>query len=483
MTDTLATDLRRTRLSLHLLAPDDVERVYAAALERLAGVGVVPLGDEARAALLAAGATPAQAVTGAGPGEAPAALALRAELAEAAAAQSPKRIVLAGRDADGDVVLEPGAALLAAGGRPAPLVEPLEGGAEGDARADDLAAACRLADALPDVTVISGPPLATGGGGETRAAIAVALRAARKHLRLTGPLSAEAAATATDIAAALRDDGLRRRPPLSLLGDAGSFAAAAVFARAGLPVGVRIAAAGDWAPGDEATTPAAVTEAVVACVADVLAANAAVQALAPGAAFVAPVWPASAGIPATGPDAATFVAAATQVLTRAGFPVAAHIFATSAPGLDWRACTDGAFAALAAGAAGAALLTGAGTLRGGAVFSPRQLVADAEIHSWCTAVAAGIPVDDETIAVDAIKDVGIGGNFLGEKHTRRHMKDVWRPRLLDRSLWDAWVAGGRQGAADKAAELAGALLAQHEVAPLDDERAAILERIIAAAGL
>jgi len=45
------------------------------------------------------------------------------------------------------------------------------------------------------------------------------------------------------------------------------------------------------------------------------------------------------------------------------------------------------------------------------------------------------------------------------------------------------VAGGRQGAAEKAAELAGALLAQHEVEPLDEERAATLERIIATAGL
>ena len=63
------------------------------------------------------------------------------------------------------------------------------------------------------------------------------------------------------------------------------------------------------------------------------------------------------------------------------------------------------------------------------------------------------------------------------------MKDVWRPRLLDRSPWDAWVAGGRQGAADRAAELAGSLLAAHEVEPLDAEPAATLERIIATAGL
>ena len=95
----------------------------------------------------------------------------------------------------------------------------------------------------------------------------------------------------------------------------------------------------------------------------------------------------------------------------------------------------------------------------------------------------GIDVDGETLAVDAVKQVGVGGNFLGQRHTRRHMKDVWRPRLLDRAPWEAWVAGGRRGAADAADELAAELLAKHEVEPLDGERSAVLQRIIATAGL
>ncbi len=70
--------------------------------------------------------------------------------------------------------------------------------------------------------------------------------------------------------------------------------------------------------------------------------------------------------------------------------------------------------------------------------------------------------------------VGIGGNYLGQRHTRRHMKDVWRPRLLDRSSWDAWVAGGRKGAPETAAELVRTTLAGHTVAPLE---AAVADRI------
>ena len=104
---------------------------------------------------------------------------------------------------------------------------------------------------------------------------------------------------------------------------------------------------------------------------------------------------------------------------------------------------------------------------------------DSEVFSWNASIAAGIVVDDETIALDAIKQVGIGGNYLAQRHTRRHMKEVWRPRLLDRTMWDAWVASGREGAGEKAIALAERLLAEHAVVPLDPRARAAVERVTA----
>ena len=63
------------------------------------------------------------------------------------------------------------------------------------------------------------------------------------------------------------------------------------------------------------------------------------------------------------------------------------------------------------------------------------------------------------------------------------MKDVWRPRLLDRSMWDAWVASGREGSYEKATELVDKRLTEHEVSPLGDEVNGTLARIVAEAGL
>jgi trimethylamine--corrinoid protein Co-methyltransferase len=126
---------------------------------------------------------------------------------------------------------------------------------------------------------------------------------------------------------------------------------------------------------------------------------------------------------------------------------------------------------------------GAGTLGAGAAFGLQQLVMDSEIFSWNAKIVAGIEIEDETIALDAIKQVGIGGNFLGQRHTRRHMKDVWRPRLLDRTMWDAWIASGREGAYEKASALAGRLIAEHAPVPLGGDVVGTLQRIAARSGL
>ena len=62
------------------------------------------------------------------------------------------------------------------------------------------------------------------------------------------------------------------------------------------------------------------------------------------------------------------------------------------------------------------------------------------------------------------------------------MKDVWRPRLLDRSMWDAWVASGREGAYEKATALAGAAARRARGVPLGAEARGVIERIIAGTG-
>jgi len=52
-------------------------------------------------------------------------------------------------------------------------------------------------------------------------------------------------------------------------------------------------------------------------------------------------------------------------------------------------------------------------------------------------------VDDETLAVDVIREVGPGGDFLGHAHTARHFRqELFFPVLFARQTIDQWLASG-----------------------------------------
>ncbi len=96
-------------------------------------------------------------------------------------------------------------------------------------------------------------------------------------------------------------------------------------------------------------------------------------------------------------------------------------------------------------------------------------------------LVAGVQVDEETLALDAIAQVGPGGQFLGSKHTRRHMREVqWRPTLLNRDSRENWTAAGAPDLAERARRKALALLASHEVPPPPEGVVAASDRLVAA---
>ena len=61
---------------------------------------------------------------------------------------------------------------------------------------------------------------------------------------------------------------------------------------------------------------------------------------------------------------------------------------------------------------------------------------------------AGIPVDDETLAVEDIAGVGPFGDFLSLDATLRHMRALSQPEVLDRRVREDWEARGASDLAD-----------------------------------
>ena len=84
--------------------------------------------------------------------------------------------------------------------------------------------------------------------------------------------------------------------------------------------------------------------------------------------------------------------------------------------------------------AGANIIYGGGILDSGIVMSLGQLVADADVIRMYQKAQEGIPVNDITMALDVIREVGIRGNFLGEEHTLEHYNEQSKPEIFQRGV-------------------------------------------------
>jgi trimethylamine--corrinoid protein Co-methyltransferase len=133
---------------------------------------------------------------------------------------------------------------------------------------------------------------------------------------------------------------------------------------------------------------------------------------------------------------------------------------------------------MTAALAGANLIYGLGMLESGMTFDYGQLVMDNEFAKMIKHVVMGIPVNDETLSVDVIKEVGPFKDFLSHKNTFQNMKIQSSPRLMDRRVRAQWEGAGSPTLYDRAVAEARRLMEKHHPEPLSAEVALELRRIV-----
>jgi trimethylamine--corrinoid protein Co-methyltransferase len=133
---------------------------------------------------------------------------------------------------------------------------------------------------------------------------------------------------------------------------------------------------------------------------------------------------------------------------------------------------------LLAALAGANLIYGLGMLESGVTLDFGQLVLDAEFARMIKFAVGGIPVNDETLAVEDIAAVGSFGDFLSLDATYRHMREQSSAKLIDRRVREDWAAAGSTDAYARATAEARRILETHHPEPLPDAVLAELRSII-----
>ncbi len=112
----------------------------------------------------------------------------------------------------------------------------------------------------------------------------------------------------------------------------------------------------------------------------------------------------------------------------------------------------------------------AGLMEFANTVSLEKYVIDDDIIGMVMRAVEGIRVNKDTLAFDAIRRVGPGGNFLAERHTAKHMrKEHYMPTVADRSRRDQWLAAGTKDAYARAHERAMLLLESHTPAALSND--------------
>ena len=178
-----------------------------------------------------------------------------------------------------------------------------------------------------------------------------------------------------------------------------------------------------------------------------------------------------------GPEDFLFGAATNILSDFYNIPLSMGSFATGAKEPNWQAGIENSLSTLMASIVMSDMLLGAGLLHGSRIWSYEQLLMDCEIFEIVRKMMSGIEVNNETLAFDVIKAVGPGGNYLTQKHTRQHMRDLWVPQFMDRRPYDTW-SERKDGARDWARAKAREFLATHQPEPLDEKLSSELARII-----
>ena len=148
---------------------------------------------------------------------------------------------------------------------------------------------------------------------------------------------------------------------------------------------------------------------------------------------------------------------------------------------DQQATIEGSLWVMIAALNGGNLVHDLGYIESGVTTSYQQLVVMDEVVGMVARFMEGIVVSEETMALDVIDQVGPGGHFLGEVHTRRHFRENWYPTLLDRTSYETWVENGSLTLGDRAAARARELLETHQPEALSPEVADRLAAIVAQA--
>jgi trimethylamine--corrinoid protein Co-methyltransferase len=211
------------------------------------------------------------------------------------------------------------------------------------------------------------------------------------------------------------------------------------------------------------------------------------QAVQPGSPFfmggVLSVMDMSAMILSYGaPELSLMMSGITELAHFAGLPLWQTGGCTDSKTLDEQAAIEGSLSVFFSALSGGDLCHDVGYTESGLTGSIYQTVLMDEAIGYSRRITRGIEVNEESLAVSVIHDVGPDGHYLREPHTRTHFKsEFWYPTMSDRRNYEEWDMMGRLTMRDRVINRTQEILQTHEPSSIKPETKQVIRKVLEAA--
>ncbi len=475
--DRPALEPLRSAYRLQYLTDEQLDKLQEATLDILENIGVKFPSEKALNVFVEHGANVDKATQ---------TVKIKRDMVFKALKTVPRYFVMGARVPEYDLNLEDGTTYFTTDGCGVEVVD-LDTGQPRMSSKADVGMMARVADSLPSVAFYW-PMVSAQDFGRSAPLheLDASWNNTVKHVQSETVMGEREAQYAVEMATVITGsrEELRKRPPLSslictvspLMQDQPGIEAAMVFAEVGIPVGFLAM------PTLGTTAPATMAGALAMGDAENISAIVLLQLMFPGCPVYHSIMQAWADMRTGG-----YVSYARDARGRYsvvemahhwGIPSLGACYGTDAvkPG-TWQSAAEPALDAFLAGLVCPEIVTGMGLARTYTRLYPEQIILDDDLYQRARAYLLRMDVNDETLAMESIRNVGPGGHFLGQKHTREHM----RTSLVRGVTHQLDEHNKYRDPHEVARERVRSIIETHRPDPLEASQQTELTRILAAA--
>jgi trimethylamine--corrinoid protein Co-methyltransferase len=179
------------------------------------------------------------------------------------------------------------------------------------------------------------------------------------------------------------------------------------------------------------------------------------------------------------PELPLNMAGITELAHYVGLPLWQTGGCTDSKTFDAQAMIEGSLSVFFSALSGGDLCHDVGYTESAMTGSVFQLAAMDEAIAYSRRITRGIEVNEDTLAVDVIHNVGPNGHYLREQHTRRHYKtEFWYPKLHDRRNFEEWSEMGKTTMKDRTVARVHDILASHQPSAVKPETEQVIQQVL-----